>query len=215
MGYTQRPTDHQDALSNETTGAFADNTTNAITAENIRTFVNDSFQDMILTSDIYADPLFVEDFNSDVRVPLSATVGVSLNTRLETVETTIATGTVDWTVPQGGILIHPDNYIDTNTTYALFSDSVDGLVPAGSGSQEEYLKIDGTWATPTTPNITATTGGVLSDADAVKFDGIQAEANKTIQGSLVSDSTGLDTAANTTAINALLNSLRNSGIIAT
>ena len=76
---------------------------------------------------------------------------------------------------------------DVNTTYDDFtgaSDSVagaSGLVPApAAGNDDEFLRGDGTWATPkdtTYSNATTSTAGLMSSQDKTKLDGIAEKAN--------------------------------------
>ena len=76
---------------------------------------------------------------------------------------------------------------DVNTTYNDFtgaSDSVagaSGLVPApAAGNNDEFLRGDGTWATPkdtTYSNATTSTAGLMSSQDKTKLDGIAEKAN--------------------------------------
>ena len=78
---------------------------------------------------------------------------------------------------------------DTNTTYSTFigagsyAAGGSGLVPApAAGENDEYLRGDGTWATPpntTYSNATSYTSGLMSSADKEKLDGIASGANKT------------------------------------
>ena len=88
---------------------------------------------------------------------------------------------------------------DTNTTYSAFKAATasaaggSGLVPApAAGENDEYLRGDGTWATPpnTTYNAaTTTTAGLMSAADKVKLNGIATGATKvTVDSSLSSTS---------------------------
>lgn len=61
---------------------------------------------------------------------------------------------------------------DTDTTYAPFTSSVDGLVPAPVTPTGKYLKDDATWGTPViaTPTLTeATTARTLSLGDAGSY----------------------------------------------
>lgn len=76
---------------------------------------------------------------------------------------------------------------DKDTTYSAMTGATSsaagkaGLVPApAAGKQAQYLRGDGTWATPTdTKYNAATTGaaGLMSAADKTKLDGIAAGAN--------------------------------------
>ena len=74
-----------------------------------------------------------------------------------------------------------------DTTYSVFGAATasasgsNGLVPApAAGKQSQYLRGDGTWATPTNTtynNATTSTAGLMSAADKSKLDGIAANAN--------------------------------------
>ena len=85
---------------------------------------------------------------------------------------------------------------DTNTTYSTFigagsyAAGGSGLVPApAAGENDEYLRGDGTWATPpntTYSNATSYTAGLMSSADKEKLDGIASGANKTTVDSALS-----------------------------
>lgn len=71
---------------------------------------------------------------------------------------------------------------DNNTTYSAFkaatadTDGGSGLVPApAKGKQGQYLRGDGTWATPTNTtygNASTSSAGLMSAADKSKLDGI-------------------------------------------
>ena len=72
-------------------------------------------------------------------------------------------------------------FTDNNTTYGLASTSANGLLRKLTGSTSQYMRADGTWATP--PNTTysvATTSanGLMSSSDKSKLDGIASGANK-------------------------------------
>lgn len=72
-------------------------------------------------------------------------------------------------------------WTDTNTTYGLASTSANGLLKQLNGSTSQFMRGDGTWATPpnTTYNVaTETSNGLLSSTDKVKLDGIATGANK-------------------------------------
>ena len=96
---------------------------------------------------------------------------------------------------------------DTNTTYSTFigagsyAAGGSGLVPApAAGENDEYLRGDGTWATPpntTYGNATSSTAGLMSSTDKAKLDGIASGANKTT----------VDTALSTSSTNPVRNSV--------
>lgn len=88
---------------------------------------------------------------------------------------------------------------DTNTTYSDMkgatsdADGVHGLVPAPTkGKQGQYLRGDGTWATPANTTYSAATvsaPGLMSAADKQKLDGIASGATKvTVDSALSSTS---------------------------
>ena len=76
---------------------------------------------------------------------------------------------------------------DVNTTYNNFTGAsasvagASGLVPApAAGNDDEFLRGDGTWATPkdtTYSNATTSTAGLMSSQDKTKLDGIAEKAN--------------------------------------
>lgn len=76
---------------------------------------------------------------------------------------------------------------DTNTTYSNMTGATSsaagkaGLVPApASGKQGQYLRGDGTWATPTNTTYSVATtsaNGLMSSSDKSKLDGIQSGAD--------------------------------------
>ena len=96
---------------------------------------------------------------------------------------------------------------DTNTTYSTFigagsyAAGGSGLVPApAAGENDEYLRGDGTWATPpntTYTNATSSKAGLMSSTDKAKLDGIASGANKTT----------VDTALSTSSTNPVRNSV--------
>lgn len=77
---------------------------------------------------------------------------------------------------------------DKNTTYSAMTGATadaagkEGLVPApDKGKQTEFLRGDGTWATPTNTtygNATTSSAGLMSSSDKSKLDGIAEGANK-------------------------------------
>ncbi len=88
-----------------------------------------------------------------------------------------------------------------DTTYSVFKAATSsaaggtGLVPApGTGKQNQYLRGDGTWATPTNTtygNATSDTAGLMSAADKSKLDGIATGANKYVHPTYTSKASGL------------------------
>ena len=101
---------------------------------------------------------------------------------------------------------------DTNTTYSTFigagsyAAGGSGLVPApAAGENDEYLRGDGTWATPpntTYSNATTSTAGLMSSTDKAKLDGIASGANKTT----------VDTTLSTSSTNPVRNSVVTSAL---
>ena len=90
---------------------------------------------------------------------------------------------------------------DNNTTYSNFKGATtsaagsSGLVPApATGNAGQYLRGDGTWATPTNTTYGAATtsaAGLMSAADKSKLDGVAAGANKYVHPSYTAASSGL------------------------
>ena len=82
---------------------------------------------------------------------------------------------------------------DVNTTYNDFTGAsasvagASGLVPApAAGNDDEFLRGDGTWATPkdtTYSNATTSTAGLMSSQDKTKLDGIAENANNYVHPS--------------------------------
>lgn len=85
---------------------------------------------------------------------------------------------------------------NTNTTYSDMTGATSsaagkhGLVPApAAGKQGQYLRGDGTWATPTNTTYSVATtsaNGLMSSTDKSKLDGIASGANKTTVDSALS-----------------------------
>ena len=90
---------------------------------------------------------------------------------------------------------------DTNTTYGVFGAATasvggsSGLVPApASGKQGQYLRGDGTWATPTNTTYSAATtsaAGLMSANDKAKLEGIASGANKYTHPGYTAKTSGL------------------------
>ena len=90
---------------------------------------------------------------------------------------------------------------DKNTTYGAFkgattsADGGNGLVPAPKiANKDQWLKGDGTWATPpntTYGDATQSAHGLMTAADKTKLDGIAAGANKYVHPSYTAKSAGL------------------------
>jgi hypothetical protein len=88
-----------------------------------------------------------------------------------------------------------------DTTYSNMTgatattDGTSGLVPApAKGTQGQYLRADGTWATPTDTKynpVTTTTDGLMIASDKVKLDGIATGANKYVHPTYASKTSGL------------------------
>ena len=94
---------------------------------------------------------------------------------------------------------------DTNTTYGLASTSANGLLRQLSGSTSQYMRGDGTWATP--PNTTygvatSSANGLMSAADKTKLDGVASGANRTT----------VDSALSSTSTNPVQNKVVNSAL---
>lgn len=102
------------------------------------------------------------------------------------------------TMTSGVLSLSKDNVVGalgytpptTNTTYSAFKAATAsaaggaGLVPApAAGKQAQYLRGDGTWATPTNTTYSAATtsaAGLMSAADKQKLDGIATCSNTDI-----------------------------------
>ena len=88
-----------------------------------------------------------------------------------------------------------------DTTYSnmtgatAIADGTSGLVPApAKGTQGQYLRADGTWATPTNTTynpVTTKTNGLMIASDKVKLDGIETGANKYVHPTYASYNSGL------------------------
>ena len=88
-----------------------------------------------------------------------------------------------------------------DTTYSNMTgatattDGTSGLVPApAKGTQGQYLRADGTWATPTNTTynpVTTKTNGLMIASDKVKLDGIETGANKYVHPTYASYNSGL------------------------
>lgn len=103
-------------------------------------------------------------------------------------------------------------WTDNNTTYSAMTGATSsaagaaGLVPApAAGKQAQYLRGDGTWATPTNTTYSVATtsaNGLMSSTDKSKLDGIASGANKTT----------VDSALSSTSTNPVQNKVVNSAI---
>ena len=88
-----------------------------------------------------------------------------------------------------------------DTTYSNMTgatattEGTSGLVPApAKGTQGQYLRADGTWATPTNTTynpVTTKTNGLMIASDKVKLDGIETGANKYVHPTYASHDSGL------------------------
>lgn len=88
-----------------------------------------------------------------------------------------------------------------DTTYSNMTgatattDGTSGLVPApAKGTQGQYLRADGTWATLTNTTynpVTTKTNGLMIASDKVKLDGIETGANKYVHPTYASHNSGL------------------------
>lgn len=83
---------------------------------------------------------------------------------------------------------------DNNTTYSEFKGATasaaggSGLVPApAAGKQSQYLRGDGTWATPTNTtysDVTQSTHGLMTAADKKKLDGFSAASSYALKSDI-------------------------------
>lgn len=92
--------------------------------------------------------------------------------------------------------IPPQDTTYSNMTGATATtDGTSGLVPApAKGTQGQYLRADGTWATPTNTTynpVTTKTNGLMIASDKVKLDGIETGANKYVHPTYASHNSGL------------------------
>lgn len=93
-----------------------------------------------------------------------------------------------------GIPSQDTTYSDMTGATAT-TDGTSGLVPAPvKGTQGQYLRADGTWATPTNTTynpVTTKTNGLMIASDKVKLDGIETGANKYVHPTYASHNSGL------------------------
>ena len=127
---------------------------------------------------------------TDNNTTYSAGTGLSLSGTTFSVKTGYTTSGKNYKVAadSSGNLYVNVPWTDNNTTYSTFKAATasaaggSGLVPApAAGENDEYLRGDGTWATPTNTtysNATTSTAGLMSAADKTKLDGIASGANK-------------------------------------
>ena len=71
-----------------------------------------------------------------------------------------------------------------DTTYTVFTPTINGLAPLSGGGTTKYLRADGTWAIPPDTNtnttyaiVTTSVNGLMSSTDKTKLDGIATSAN--------------------------------------
>ena len=91
----------------------------------------------------------------------------------------------------------------TNTTYGLATTSANGLLRQLNGSTSQYMRGDGTWATP--PNTTygvasQSANGLMSASDKKKLDSISVDSTGSVEIDLT-----IDTALSTTSTNPVQN----------
>ena len=91
----------------------------------------------------------------------------------------------------------------SNTTYGLATTSANGLLRQLSGSTSQYMRGDGTWATP--PNTTygvasQSANGLMSASDKKKLDSISVDSTGSVEIDLT-----IDTALSTTSTNPVQN----------
>ena len=126
---------------------------------------------------------------TDNNTTYSAGTGLSLSGSTFSVKTGYTTSGKNYKVAadSSGNLYVNVPWTDNNTTYSTFKAATasaaggSGLVPApAAGENDEYLRGDGTWATPTNTtysNATTSTAGLMSASDKSKLDGIASGAN--------------------------------------